>query len=281
MMKVALPNKGGLFEPTIELLASCGYKVARAGATLASLDPDNGVEFYFLRPGDIPLYVANGMLDAGITGKDFVAEKGLSTPVLLDLHYGHSRLCAAVPAGSPVQTLDEVAGLRIATSFPVITSTFFAGRTLSLVELEGAVEISVRLGIAEAVIDLVETGTTLKEAGLRVVGEPLFRSNAALFAHAENGSAPPELMTMQRRIEGKLVALEYMMVEYDVPAAILAAASAITPGIESPTVTPLQAEGWYSVKAMIRKREAHRIMDELSELGCKGILLTTIESARI
>lgn len=280
MMKVALPNKGGLFEPTIELLASCGYKVGRLGASLSSLDPENGVEFYFLRPGDIPLYVANGMLDAGITGKDFVAEKGLRTPVVLDLNYGHSRLCAAVPVGSSVQTLDEVAGLRIATSFPVITAAFFADKTLSLVELEGAVEISVRLGIAEAVVDLVETGTTLKEAGLRVVGEPLFRSNAALFAHPAP-ELPAELSTLQRRIEGKLVALEYMMVEYDVPAAILAAASAITPGIESPTVTPLQAEGWYSVKAMIRRREAHRIMDELSEIGCKGILLTTIETARI
>jgi len=280
MIKVALPNKGGLFEPTIELLASCGYKVGRQGASLSSLDPDNSVEFYFLRPGDIPLYVANGMLDAGITGKDFVAEKGLATPVLLDLHYGRSRLCAAVPVSSPAQSLDDVAGLRIATSFPVITSAFFAGKSLSLVELEGAVEISVRLGIAEAVVDLVETGTTLKEAGLRVVGEPLFRSNAALFAHPAP-ELPPELNTLQRRIEGKLVALEYMMVEYDVPAAILAAASVITPGIESPTVTPLQAEGWYSVKAMIRRHEAHRIMDELSELGCKGILLTTIESARI
>lgn len=280
MIKVALPNKGGLFEPTIELLASCGYKVGRLGASLSSLDPENGVEFYFLRPGDIPLYVANGMLDAGITGKDFVAEKGLSTPVLLDLNYGHSRLCAAVPDGSPAQTLADVAGLRIATSFPVITAAFFAGKALALVELEGAVEISVRLGIAEAVVDLVETGTTLKEAGLRVVGEPLFRSNAALFAHPAP-ELPAELTTLQRRIEGKLVALEYMMVEYDVPAAILAAASVITPGIESPTVTPLQAEGWYSVKAMIRRREAHRIMDELSEIGCKGILLTTIESARI
>lgn len=280
MIKIALPNKGALFEPTIELLASCGYKATRVGASLSSLDPENGVEFYFLRPGDIPLYVANGMLDAGITGKDFVAEKGLETPVLLDLHYGHSRLCAAVPIGSSVQTLDEVAAMRIATSHPVITSAAFPGKTLSLVQLEGAVEISVRLGIAEAVVDVVETGTTLKEAGLRVVGDPLFRSNAALFAHPDRGR-PAELNVLQRRIEGKLVALAYMMVEYDVPAAILAAASLITPGIESPTVTPLQAEGWYSVKAMIRKSEAQRIMDELSELGCKGILLTSIESARI
>jgi ATP phosphoribosyltransferase len=138
----------------------------------------------------------------------------------------------------------------------------------------------VRLGIAEAVVDLVETGTTLKDAGLRVVGDALFRSNAALFAHPDR-EMPPELGTLQRRVEGKLVALEYMMVEYDVPAAILGEATTITPGIESPTVTPLQAEGWYSVKAMIRKREAHRIMDELSAIGCKGILLTTIESARI
>lgn len=280
MIKIALPNKGALFGPTVELLAACGYKATRAGASLSSLDPENGVEFYFLRPGDIPLYVANGMLDAGITGKDFVAEKGLDTPVVLDLHYGHSRLCAAVPVDSKVSSLDEVAGMRIATSHPVITSAYFAGRELALVQLEGAVEISVRLGIAEAVVDVVETGTTLKEAGLRIVGDPLFRSNAALYAHP-NGEPAHELSTLCHRIEGKLVALEYMMVEYDVPASILATASAITPGIESPTVTPLQGEGWYSVKAMIKKREAHRIMDELSDVGCKGILLTTIESARI
>lgn len=280
MIKVALPNKGVLFEPTIELLSSCGYRASRAGGQLLSFDPENEVEFYFLRPGDIPLYVANGILDAGITGKDFVLEKGLTPRLLLDLHYGQSRLCAAVAMSSSVTTLEDVANLRIATSFPTITRRAFPAREIDIVELEGAVEIAVQLGIAEAVVDVVETGTTLRQAGLRVVGEPLFVSNAALFAHPGR-EVLGEVMILKTRIEGRIVALEYLMVEYDCPAAVLRRASEITPGIESPTIAPLQAEGWYSVKAMIRRSEANRVMDDLSRAGCKGILLMSIESARI
>jgi ATP phosphoribosyltransferase len=280
MIKVALPNKGVLFEPTIELLSSCGYRASRAGGQLMSFDPENEIEFYFLRPGDIPLYVANGILDAGITGKDFAAEKGLDPTLLLDLHYGQSRLCAAVLASSGISSLHDVASLRIATSFPTITARAFPGRTLDLVELEGAVEIAVQLGIAEAVVDVVETGTTLRQAGLKVVGEPLFLSNAALFAHPGREQLE-EVTILKTRIEGRIVALEYLMVEYDCPAAVLQKASEITPGIESPTIAPLQAEGWYSVKAMIKRSEAHRVMDDLSRAGCKGILLMSIESVRI
>lgn len=280
MIRVALPNKGALCEPTLELLSSCGYRVGRATDVLSSIDPENEVEFYFLRPGDIPVYVANGILDVGITGKDFVAEKSKSPAMLLDLNYGHSRMHAAVPLDSRVSTLDEVAGLRIATSYPVITRRFFGERELDLVELEGAVENAVALGIAEAVVDVVDTGTTLRQAGLKIVGEPLFASNAACYAHPGREAVDP-VHTMAARIEGKLVALAYMMVEYDVPMHLLSAATAITPGIESPTVAPLQEEGWLAVKAMVKRREAHRIMDELSRVGCKGILLTNIESARI
>ncbi len=280
MIKVALPNKGALFEPTLELLNACGYRVTRSGSSLSSLDPDNDVEFYFLRPGDIPLYVANGILDAGITGRDFAAEKGLSTPPLLDLNYGHSQFRAAVPAASPVTTLEEVAALRVATSLPGIVRAFFAPRQVSIVPLEGAVEISVQLGIAEAVVDVVDTGTTLRQAGLRIVGEPLFSSNAALFAHPERqGHALVNVLCA--RIQGKQVAQDYMMVEYDAPGAILQRVCEITPGLESPTITQLQREGWYAVKAMVKRREAHRIMDELAALGARGILLTNIESARI
>ncbi len=281
MIKIALPNKGALSEPTIDLFTSCGYNVGRSARRgLSVVDAENDVEFYFLRPGDIPIYVSNGILDAGVTGKDFVAEKNLDPTLLVDLNFGHSRLCAAVPNESSAHTLQDVARMRIATSLPSITREYFRDETLEIVELEGAVEISVQLGIAEAVVDVVDTGTTLKEAGLRVVGEPLFRSNAALFAHSGR-EHPAQVRVMVSRIEGKLVAAEYMMVEYDVPGDILPIACEITPGIESPTVAPLQVEGWFSVKAMIRRREAHRLMDELSRVGCKGILLTTIESARI
>jgi len=279
MIKVALPNKGQLFEPTMELLAACGYRVNKSLRSLMTLDNENEVEFYFLRPSDIPLYVANGLLDAGITGKDFVAEKGVVPTCLVDLHFGASKLCAAVPAASPVRDLEGLRDLRIATSFPHIVTGYFGGHA-NLIELEGAVEISIKLGIADAVVDIVETGTTLVQAGLRIVGAPLFESRAALFAHPGRESLPA-VQVLQGRIGGRLLAQEYMMVEYDVPRSLLDQACGITPGLESPTITSLAKPEWFAVKSMVRKKQAQKIMDELSKLGCKGILLTAIDSVRI
>jgi ATP phosphoribosyltransferase len=278
MIKVALPNKGQLFEPTMDVLASCGYKVSKSLRSLSTMDADNQVEFYFLRPGDIPLYVANGILDAGVTGKDFVAEKGVNPSCLIDLNYGASKLCAAVPEAHPAKTLADLKGAKIATSFPNIVRAKLPGN--ELVELEGAVEISIKLGIADAIVDIVETGSTLKAAGLRIIGESLFQSRAALFAHPGRENLE-EVLILKSRIEGKLLAQEYMMVEYDAPEALLKTACAITPGIESPTVMSLEKSGWFAVKAMIKRRESQRILDTLSKLGCKGIMLTAVDSIRI
>jgi ATP phosphoribosyltransferase len=278
MIKVALPNKGQLFEPTMDILAACGYRVSKSLRSLSTLDSENQVEFYFLRPVDIPLYVANGILDAGVTGKDFVAEKGVAPNCLIDLNFGASKLCAAVPENHRANSLADLKGMRIATSFPRIVSAQLP--ECPLIELEGAVEISIKLGIADAIVDIVETGTTLKQAGLRIIGEPLFQSRAALFAHPGR-EVQDQVGILRSRIEGKLLALEYMMVEYDAPEALLKAACAITPGIESPTVMSLQETGWFAVKSMIRKKESQRIMDSLSKLGCKGIILTAIDSVRI
>ena len=239
MIKVALPNKGQLFEPTMDILSACGYRVSKSLRSLSTLDSENQVEFYFLRPGDIPLYVSNGILDAGITGKDFIAEKEVAPTCLLDLSYGASKLCAAVPEAHAAKTLADLKNAKIATSFPNIVRAKLPGN--QLVELEGAVEISIKLGIADAIVDIVETGTTLKQAGLRIIGEPLFHSRAALYAHPGR-EGQEEVLTLKSRIEGKLLALEYMMVEYDAPDALLKAACAITPGIESPTVMTLGKE---------------------------------------
>lgn len=280
MIKVALPNKGQLFDPTMDILAACGYRVSKSLRSLSTLDADNGVEFYFLRPSDIPMYVAQGILDAGVTGMDFVAEKGVQPTKLLDLNFGASKLMAAVPVGSSLRTFDDLkkSNARIATSFVnIVRQNGYAG---PVVELEGAVEISIKLGIADAIVDIVETGTTLKQAGLETIDEPLFRSNAALYAHPGR-EVQDEILTLKKRIEGKLLAMDYMMVEYDAPEAVLKAACAITPGLESPTITSLQKAGWFAVKAMVKRRESQRLMDELSKLGCKGILLTSIDSARI
>jgi ATP phosphoribosyltransferase len=280
MLKIAVPNKGVLSEPAIELLKACGYRVAKSTKALSSLDMANGIEFYFLRPSDIPMYVGEGIIDTGITGTDF-CEDVLSPAIkILNLPFGTSKLCAAVPEQSDYRNLDELKELRIATSFPGIVLNYFKKPNMRLVVLEGAVEISVGLGIADAVVDVVETGATLKQAGLRILGEPLFSSNAALFVHPNRQNCP-EVCNLIRRIEGKLVAMSYKMVEYDVPASLLEMACAITPGLESPTVAPLQNKNWYSVKAMIKSEEVNSVMDKLQDLGCEGILLFNIESARI
>jgi ATP phosphoribosyltransferase len=280
MIRMALPNKGQLFEPTLELLRQCGYKANKPTKTLTCVDPKNGIEFYFLRPSDIPMYVGTGIIDLGITGIDFVAEANSPAEKILDLDFGHSRLCAAVPNESPYQTLADIADLRIATSFRGIVEQYYQRKDLKIVDLEGAVEISVSLGVSDAIVDVVETGTTLKQAGLRIIGEALFHSNAALYAHPGRQNQP-ELLKLKKRIEGRLVASSYMMVEYDAPESILDQACQLTPGIASPTVTRLHAEGWFSVKSMIPKKDAHQIMDTLAEMGAKGIVLTTLESARI
>jgi ATP phosphoribosyltransferase len=281
MIKVALPNKGVLLEPTLEILSACGYKISKSLKSLSSLDVSNGVEFFFLRAGDIPVYVANGQLDAGITGKDLVRERAVEPKWLMDLDYGHSKVCLAVPEADTVHKENkDFKKLKIATAFPNIVKSTLGVDAANIVELEGAVEISIKLGIAEAIADIVETGTTLRQAGLKVVGTPLLESCTALFAHPGRESAP-EVLVLKSRLQGKLVARAYMMVEYDAPQAILEKACELTPGIESPTVTPLKKTGWFSVKAMIEKKKANPVMDELSKLGCKGILLTAIESARI
>jgi ATP phosphoribosyltransferase len=280
MIKMALPNKGQLFEPTLELLKNCGYKAKKSTKSLTCIDVENDIEFYFLRPSDIPMYVAEGIIDLGITGVDFNEERGGKARKIMDLNFGHSKLCAAVPNESSYTDIMELRNKRIATSFPNTTRNFFKNPEMPVVELEGAVEISVKLGIADAVVDIVETGSTLKQAGLRLIGDPMSFSNAALFSHPGKETLP-ELVKLQKRIKGKLVAMEYVMVEYDAPQAILEEVCQITPGIESPTIMPLKDKAWYSVKSMIKAAESNVIMDTLSDMGCKGVVITSIESARI
>ncbi len=280
MIKMALPNKGQLFEPTIELLKSCGYKAKKSRKSLTCVDVENDIEFYFLRPGDIPMYVAEGIIDLGVTGIDFNEERCSKAIKVMDLHFGHSKLCAAVPNESSYNDIMDLKDCRIATSFPNTTRNFFDAPDMPIVELEGAVEISVKLGVADAVVDIVETGSTLIQAGLRIIGEPMSYSNAAIYAHPGRENTP-EMLKLQKRIKGKLVAMDFVMVEYDAPRAIIEKVCTITPGIESPTVMPLRDSEWFSVKSMIKKAEANKIMDDLSDLGCKGVVVTTIESARI
>jgi ATP phosphoribosyltransferase len=288
VLRIAVPNKGVLSEPAAEMLAESGYHQRRSTKDLAVYDPDNDTEFFYLRPRDIALYVASGTLDVGITGRDMLLEtappegEGPTAVEVMPLGFGRSSFRFAVPAESAVQEIDQLGGKRIATAYPVLLQRHLAdvGITASVVKLDGAVETACRLGVADAVCDVVETGTTLRAAGLRTIGEPALTSEAIL-VRREGAEEIPAVAQLRRRLRGVLVARQYVMLDYDCPNELLEKATAITPGLEGPTVSPLQTPGWSAVRAMVPQGETNRLMDELWELGARAILVTRIHASRV
>jgi len=282
MLQLAVPNKGALSERAVSLLAEAGYRCTRSGRELIVKDRENDVNFIFLRPRDIAVYVGKGVLDLGITGRDLTADSNAPVVEIMPLEFGRSRFCFAAPADSG-WTVADLNGKRIATSYPELLRRNLEQRGLSaeIVRLDGAVEISVGLGVADAIADVVESGRTLAEAGLAVIGEPMLKSEAVLVARSREVAAAPDVKILMGRIKGILLADTYAMIEYDIPRAQLAAVCAITPGIESPTVAPLSNPDWVAVKSMIRRQDSNRIMDELYAEGARGIIVTEIRSCRI
>jgi len=282
MLQLAVPNKGALSERAVSLLAEAGYRCTRSGRELIVKDRENDVNFIFLRPRDIAVYVGKGVLDLGITGRDLTADSNAPVVEIMPLEFGRSRFCFAAPADSG-WTVADLNGKRIATSYPELLRRNLEQRGLSaeIVRLDGAVEISVGLGVADAIADVVESGRTLAEAGLAVIGEPMLKSEAVLVARSREVAAAPDVKILMGRIKGILLADTYAMIEYDIPRAQLAAVCAITPGIESPTVAPLSNPDWVAVKSMIRRQDSTRIMDELYAEGARGIIVTEIRSCRI
>jgi ATP phosphoribosyltransferase len=270
------------------MLAESGYRQRRTVKDLAVYDPDNDTEFFYLRPRDIAVYVAAGTLDAGITGRDMLLETapengdGPAAVEVMPLGFGRSSFRFAAPAESGIDAVDQLAGRRIATAYPVLLQRFLAesGIKATVVKLDGAVETACRLGVADAVCDVVETGTTLRAAGLRIIGEPVLDSEAIL-VRREGAEEIPAVAQLRRRLRGVLVARQYVMLDYDCPNEILEKATAITPGIEGPTVSPLQTPGWSAVRAMVAQSDTNRLMDELWELGARAILVTSIHASRI
>lgn len=282
MLRVALPNKGQLSDPAREMLREAGYPAAHSARELVVLDPDNDVEFFFLRPRDIATYVASGELDVGITGLDMLIDSGVDAEVILELGFARSSFRFAVPKESAADDLEALRGKRIATSYDGLLRARLAdlGIAATVVKLDGAVENAVRLGVADAVADVVETGTTLKQAGLAVVGEPLLVNQAVLIRRT--GVADDVAVdTFVRRLQGVFVARSYVLVDYDIRAEQLEAACAVTPGLESPTISPLHDQGWVAVRSMVPKRDVHRVMDELYDMGARGILVTDILACRL
>lgn len=281
LLRVAVPNKGSLSTSASEILRESGYRQRDDSKQLTLVDDENGVEFFYLRPRDIALYVGEGTLDVGITGRDLLRDSGAQADEVRPLGFGRSRFRFAGPAGRYTD-LSQLAGLRIATSYVGVVRAFLAERGIeaSVVRLDGAVETSIQLGVADVVADVVETGSTLRQAGLEVFGETILDSEAVLIKRA-TGDPPPGFEVFKRRLDGVLVARSYVMMDYDIESQHVSAAVALTPGIESPTVSPLHKDGWVAVRAMVPSQGAQRLMDELWELGARGILLTEINACRL
>jgi ATP phosphoribosyltransferase len=281
MLRVAVPNKGSLSEPSTQLLAEAGYRQRRDHRELVLVDPTNEAEFFFLRPRDIATYVGSGQLDVGITGRDLLLDSGADAEEILALGFGGSTFrYAARP-----ETLDDLSqldGHRVATSFSglVIRDLEQRGARAEVIHLDGAVETAVRLGVADVVADVVETGATLRQAGLEIVGEPILVSEAVLVTRAgEDPGGPVEQLL--RRLNGVIIARQYVMLDYDIRVETLDGACELTPGLESPTVSPLHDKGWVAVRSMVLRKDANQVMDRLWELGARGILVTDIVACRL
>ena len=280
MLRIAVPNKGTLSQPASQMLRDAGYRQRTDTKDLICRDEANNVEFFYLRPRDIATYVGTGDLDLGITGRDLLVDSGVPAEELLDLNFAGATFRWAAPPGT-IDSAEQVGGRRIATAYPGVVERYLTDHDLKaeVVRLDGAVENAVRLGVADLIADVVETGATLRQAGLVTLGEPLLRSSAIVIGSPQN--RPAGIAQLLRRLQGVLVARSYVMLAYDVETELLGEATALTPGIESPTVSPLHREGWVAVQAMVPRKDVHRVMDELYDLGARAILVTDIANCRL
>ncbi|GGQ16143.1 ATP phosphoribosyltransferase [Streptosporangium pseudovulgare] len=281
MLRLAVPNKGALTEGAQTMLKEAGYRPRKDSKELVVVDPDNSCELFFLRPKDIAVYVGEGTLDAGITGRDMLRDSGAQVEEILPLGFGGSTFRFAADPGR-FSGVADLKGRRVATAYAGLLEAYLAeqGVDARVIKLDGAVETAVRLGVADAVADVVETGTTLRNMGLEAFGEPIARSEAVLIRRV----GAPDTQGMQqllRRLRGVLVARDYVMMDYDIRVERIEEAIALTPGMEGPTVSPLHREGWVAVRAMVPRKGHQQVMDRLWEIGAKAILVTAIFACRL
>jgi len=281
LLRIALPNKGSLSQPAAEMLREAGYRQRTDSRELTLTDAENGVEFFFLRPRDIALYVGEGTLDLGITGRDLLLDSKAKAEEVMALGFGSSRFRFAARPGT-ASTVGDLTGKRIATSYAGVVRSYLEehGIDATVTRLDGAVETSIQLGVADVIADVVETGSTMRQAGLAVFGDVILASEAVLVTPAGTDRLGG-VEVFRRRIEGVMVARTYVMMDYDIPTTAVTAAVELTPGIESPTVAPLHREGWSAVRVMVPRNGSQRLMDELYDLGARGILVTDIHACRL
>jgi ATP phosphoribosyltransferase len=281
MLRIAVPNKGSLADSSIVILKEAGYRQRTDARDLVLIDPDNAVEFYYLRPRDIAIYVGSGELEAGITGRDLLIDSAAPAEEILSLDFGGSTFRFAAPIGKD-WGISDISGKRIATAYPGLVEHNLKslGIQAQIVRLDGAVESSVRLGVADVIADVVSTGSTLRQAGLQVFGEPILTSEAIVIKR-KGVELQAGLEVLIRRLQGVVTARRYVLLDYDVLKNLVDQACAITPGLESPTISPLQKADWVAVRAMVLRKETNRVMDELWALGARGILVTDIHACRL
>ena len=281
MLRFAVPNKGSLSDSAIEMLRESGYRTRRDTKELIVTDADNGVEFFYLRPRDIAVYVGSGTVDAGITGRDLLLDAGSGAEEVMGLGFGASTFRYAARPGE-VAALAGIEGRRVATSYPGLVAKHLAqvGVRADVVRLDGAVETAITLGVADVIADVVETGTTLRAQGLATFGEPILKSEA-IFIRRPGTSEAQAVEIVRRRLVGVVTARHYVMLDYDCPAELVEAACRLTPGLESPTVSPLQNRSWAAVRAMVPRAQTNQVMDALYDLGARAILVTEISACRL
>lgn len=281
MLRIAVPNKGSLADPAAEILRESGYRQRRDHRELVLGDPDNDAEFFFLRPRDVAVYVGAGTLDVGITGRDLLVDSGAEADEIMSLGFGGSTFRFAAPSGG-ANAVADLQDRRVATSYPGLVARHLEshGVGATVVRLDGAVESAVTLGVADAIADVVETGSTLRAAGLRVFGDPILQSEAILIRNRA-AEPDPQVDILARRLQGVLVARQYVLMDYDVRVEDVERACELTPGLESPTVSPLQDKGWVAVRAMVPRLRTNQVMDELYDVGARAILVTDIHACRL
>ena len=281
MLRIAVPNKGALSDSAIQMLRESGYRIRRDTKELILRDAANDIEFFYLRPRDIATYVGSGTLHGGITGRDLLLDSGSDAVETLPLGFARSTFRLAGRAGE-FTSEQQLAGKRIATSYVTLVEKHLEkhGVEAEVVALDGAVETSITLGVADAIADVVETGTTLRNQGLAVFGDPILTSEAVIIARPEMVEAD-KFAVFERRMAGVVTARTYVMMDYDIRADLVDKASAITPGLESPTVSPLHDEGHVAVRVMVPRKGVNMVMDELYEIGARAILVSDITVCRL
>ena len=264
MLRIAVPNKGNPRQLVVE-------------------DPDNDIELFYLRPLDIAVYVGRGTIDVGITGHDLLLNSGTEASEHMELGFGASTFRFAAPNDSDFHTLQDIQGKRVGTSFDKLVHDYLVahGIEAETIHLDGAVESSVQLGVADLIADVVSTGTTLRNAGLRIFADPIMHSEAVLIRSPRLDPEDERLTILSRRLQGVLTAQRYVLMDYDIPVGKVAAAVAVTPGFESPTVSPLHDKQWNAVRVMVPKAKVNQLMDKLYEVGARAIIVTALQASRM